>query len=343
MAERVIAGLTRLVIGRGVAPLAGSEPSPAMAVLFQPSVSGVAAQVAAAGRAAGARIVERPLPDGEAAKTLRVVEGTARWLAEAGIRRDDAIVAVGGGALTDVVGFVAAVYLRGIEARYVPTTLLGAVDAAVGGKTGVDVGGKNLVGAFRHPALVVVDLDVVGSIGRDLMAEGMSEAIKAGVVGDVALFEEIERHGLDADLEQVVIRSIDVKAGVVERDFEETGIRAHLNFGHTVGHAVEAASGWRHGPSVAVGMMAAAAASQIVLGFGDGHRIRASLERVGLPISAPPGLDRAEVERLMTMDKKADAAGVRMVLLEGLERPMVSHVDSATLDAALSSVGIGDK
>ena len=148
------------------------------------------------------------------------------------------------------------------------------------------------------------------------------------------------RSGLAADLAGVVERAIAVKAEVVDEDFTEQGRRAHLNYGHTIGHAIEYLTGWSHGRSVAVGMVAAGAASEVVTGFDDGDRVVAALERVGLPLVAPP-LDGGAVLGLIDRDKKADSVGVRMTLLEALGHPLVTHVDSATLGAALAAVGIG--
>lgn len=329
-----------MVVGRGLDPgalLPGDRA--VVAVVAQPPTAGMAGDLAQALRRRGTRAEVRVLPDGEAAKTLDVAADLYRWMAGIGVARGDALVAVGGGALTDVAGFAAATYLRGIDAVYVPTTLLGAVDAAVGGKTGVNLEAKNQVGAFRHPVRVVVDVDVLDRLPDRLKREGAAEALKAGLIGDPGLFEVLERHGLGADLVDVVDRAVAVKVAVVQRDFEERGQRAHLNYGHTVGHAVEVAAGFSHGEAVAVGMVAAGRASALEAGFGAEERQRAAIAGLGLPLAAP-GTDRDRVLRLLAMDKKRDAGGLRMVLLEAIGRPVVRRVTSATVGAALTAVEV---
>jgi 3-dehydroquinate synthetase len=334
-----IGGVTDIRIGHAIVGAAVDGDEPIVAVFDQPSTVTVADALVAAHEGSGVHVVRRTLPDGEEAKRFAVAEDAIGWLAAAGVHRSGVVVGVGGGALTDAVGFIAAVFMRGVEARYVPTTLLGAVDAAIGGKTALNVNGKNLAGTFTHPARVVVDLDVLAALPAELRAEGMAEAYKAGLIGDAPLAAVIETEGLGADLEEVVTRAIRVKIDIVDEDFTEAGRRAHLNFGHTVGHAVETLSGWRHGPSVAVGMVAAAAISARRTGFDAVDRIRAGLGYLGLPISAQ-GLDRTEVERLIGLDKKRTASGVQMVLLEGIGRPVVSPVDEATLRLGLETIGI---
>jgi 3-dehydroquinate synthetase len=309
------------------------------AVLAQPGSRDVAGRLARALSSAGLRAPVRVLPDGEAAKTPEVVAEVWTWLAGEGLTRGDTVVAVGGGALSDIAGFAAATFLRGIEAVTVTTTLVGAVDAAIGGKTALNLGGKNLVGVFRHPARILIDLSILERLSEPLVRAGAAEALKTGLIGDPALVDLYERDGLDADLEEVVRRSVAVKAGVVERDPTERGERAHLNYGHTVGHAVERAAGVGHGPAVAIGMVAAGRASSLELGFADEQRQRAVLERLRLPVAAPP-VSGSEVRGLLALDKKRDAAGLRMVLLEAIGVPRVWHVDSATVDAALAAVGI---
>lgn len=331
--ERIVGGVTRLTVGRATARSVLGDAAGTTAVVCQPGSEHIA-------RGLG---VEHLLvmPDREAAKSLAAIEAATAWLAGIGVHRDGLLVAVGGGALLDAAGFLAAVYLRGIEVRYLPTTLLAAVDASIGGKNGINVGGKNLIGTFTHPARVVVDLEVIESTPPSLVAEGLAEAIKAGAIADPTLLDAIGSDGLAVDLGTVVERAVAVKADVVDADFTEQGRRAILNFGHTVGHAVEYLTGSSHGEAVAVGMIAACAASERTVGFAESDRIRVAIERVGLPVSAP-GLDPAAVLGLVTRDKKADASGVRMVLLEAVGRPVVSHVDSATLGAALAAIGIGE-
>jgi 3-dehydroquinate synthase len=343
--ERIgVAGETTVLVGRGLldaATVLGDRPERRrVAVLCQPGEPArLARALARSIRAGGEAAAVRVLPDGEGAKTLAAAGEVYEWLAAQGITRRDTVLGVGGGALTDVAGFVAATFLRGIEAVYVPTTLLGAVDAAIGGKTALNLGAKNLVGAFHHPARVVVDADVLDALPAALRREGSAEALKAGLVGDPDLVALYERDGAGADLADVVRRAVAVKAAIVGRDPREQGERAHLNYGHTVGHAVEVAGGLGHGSAVAVGMVAAGRAGALLSGFTGEDRQRGILEALGLPVAAK-GLGRAEVLRLMSQDKKRVGAGLRMVLLEAVGRPRLEVVGTATVEAALAAVGI---
>lgn len=302
-------------------------------VLTQPGATAHAERVAA-GLDCETKVVQ--LPDGEEAKSLRMAAAVYRELNARGLTRHDTIVAVGGGAITDLGGFVAATYLRGIEAVYCPTTLLGAVDAAIGGKTGVNVDGKNLVGVFAHPSRIIVDVAVLEALPRPLLSQGMAEVAKAGFIADPDLVTLLETDGLEADLTEVVRRAIGIKTDVVAEDFREAGRRAILNYGHTIGHAVEVAAGISHGEAVAVGMVAAGAASEALLGFGDADRQRRVITGLGLPIVAR--FDRERVQALVQLDKKRDADGVRMVLLERFGSPVLRHVDAPTLDLAVDAV-----
>jgi 3-dehydroquinate synthase len=260
-------------------------------------------------------------------------------LARFGLGRQDTVVGVGGGSVSDLAGFVAGTWLRGVEVVHVPTTLLAAVDAAIGGKTGVNLAGKNLVGLFWHPTRVVVDVGILRGLPTSLVREGMVEALKAGLVGDPELFAIIERHGASADLEDVVVRSATVKARVVSEDERELGIRAVLNLGHTIGHAIEFASPLSHGESVAIGLVAAARISEIRLGFEDANRISEAIRRLDLPTKVT-GLDRARVIDLLRHDKKRDAEGVRMVLLRAIGAPTVQHVNGDDIRVGLEAIGL---
>jgi 3-dehydroquinate synthase len=279
------------------------------------------------------------LPDADAAKNLATVESAYEWLNRNGFTRHDMVIAAGGGALTDVAGFVAATYLRGIEVSYLPTTLLGAVDASIGGKTGVNVGGKNLAGAFRHPSRVVVDLDILADLPPGLVREGAAETVKAGFIADSEIVAEYERSGLQADIDVVVPAAIRVKVETVRDDFTERGRRAFLNYGHTIGHAVEIAAGVSHGEAVAIGMVAAGAISSVALGFQHQERQREIISRIGLPVDVS-GLDRAEVELLMGRDKKRDQGGLRMVLLEDFGRPVLRHVGEDLIEVGFAAIGV---
>ncbi|MBT8247274.1 MAG: 3-dehydroquinate synthase [Acidimicrobiia bacterium] len=329
-----------IVIGRGALAdeiLVPRDGRTRVAILSQDTAMGMARPLGERLAATGLAVEVIALPDGEAAKTLEVAQDVYLALNRMGMTRHDSLVAVGGGSVTDLGGFVAATYLRGIEAVYCPTTLLGAVDAAIGGKTGVNVGGKNLVGVFAHPTRIVIDLEVLAALPAPLMRQGMAEVLKAGLVGDLELVALLERDGLTADLEAVVGRAVDVKVAVVRDDFREAGRRAILNYGHTIGHAVEVSAGLSHGEAVAIGMVAAGAVSEELTGFAASDRQTSIIEKLGLPTSAP-ALDRDEAKRLVGLDKKRDSTGVRMVLLEAIGHPVVKPVDDATIDLALDAV-----
>jgi 3-dehydroquinate synthetase len=336
--------VSEILIERGVLADAARHLPPResrrqVAVLTQPNVLPLADAVAGSILDSGVAASVVPLPDGEAAKTLSVVEEVALALNRLGLTRADTVLGIGGGAATDVAGFVAATYLRGIECVLAPTTLLGAVDASVGGKTGVNVGGKNLVGVFRHPARVLVDIDVLETIPMDLRRQGTAEALKTGLVGDPNLVELYREYGIDAPLDEVVGRAIAVKARVVSEDFREGGLRAVLNYGHTVGHAVEVAAGISHGEAVAIGMVAAGVVGERTVGFERRVEQEELIASMGLPTRSPE-VDAVEIERLMALDKKRDTGGGRFVVLENFGVPQVVHPDDATVRASLHAIGI---
>jgi 3-dehydroquinate synthase len=337
-------GESLIRVGRGISGAEELVPPHHrnVAVLTQPSVASVAKELAdeaTTGTAGNVHVVV--LPDGDAAKDMGVVADIYERLNRFGFTRDDLVVAVGGGALTDTAGFIAATYLRGVTVTYLSTTLLGAVDAAIGGKTGVNVGGKNLAGVFRHPSRVVVDLDILDNLPRRLLCEGAAEAVKAGFIAEPTIVAAYEAQGLDAPLDVVVPEAIGVKVRTVEADFREGGLRAILNYGHTIGHAVELAAGISHGEAVAIGMVAAGRISESVLGFAEAARQRDIIAGIGLPVSAPGDLDAAEVIRLIHRDKKRDAGGLRMVLLESLGRPVLQYVGEDLVQLGLREIGVG--
>ncbi|MCJ7780652.1 MAG: 3-dehydroquinate synthase [Acidimicrobiia bacterium] len=336
--------VSEILIGRGLLPDAVShlpqrEDRRQVAILTQPTVRGRADAVARSMLDRGIEASVISLPDGEPAKTLSVIEDVASDLNRLGFTRDDTVFGIGGGAVTDAAGFVAATYLRGVECVLAPTTLLGAVDAAVGGKTGVNVGGKNLVGVFRHPSRVLVDVDVLDELPVHLRRQGTAEALKTGFVGDPELVELYREHGIDAPLDEVVTRAIGVKARVVSQDFREGGLRAVLNYGHTIGHAVEVAAGISHGEAVAIGMVAAGVVGERTVGFNRRVEQEHLIASLGLPTRSPD-VDVLEIERLMALDKKRDTGGIRFVVLEDFGVPRVVHPDDATVRAALHAIGI---
>ena len=279
---------------------------------------------------AGAEVVLAPVPDGEAAKTAEVASGLWALLGRHGFTRSDAVVAVGGGATTDLAGFVAATWLRGVGVVHVPTTLLGMVDAAVGGKTAIDTAeGKNLVGAFHPPAGVLCDLELLQSLPKAEMVSGLAEVVKTGFVADERILELVEADPAAATdptadvVHDLVERSVRFKADVVTADLRESGVREVLNYGHTLGHAVEQVEQyrWRHGEAVAVGLVYAAELSALAgrLAADVVARHRSVLSAVGLPTTYAgawqPVLDT------MRVDKKARGAVLRFVVLDAIGRP----------------------
>lgn len=259
-------------------------------------------------------------------KTLASVASVWDWLIEQGAQRRDALVAFGGGVVCDTVGFAAACYLRGIGLINVPTTLLAQVDASVGGKTGVNHSrGKNLIGAFYQPLCVVADTALLATLSRRAFANGMAEVAKIAMILDARLFEVLEREaaGLGPDnaerLAPLVARSIELKAQVVERDERESGDRMFLNYGHTVGHALEAGAGYGtllHGEAVAVGMQAAAhiATRMGMLRSEDAARQTELLRTLGLPLAWSASVD--DVLSRISLDKKRAGSRQRWVLAE---------------------------
>lgn len=337
----LIGGESEVVVGRGLlsarAVLPERKERSAVAVIAQPGSALIARDVMQALIESGIRSEVRVVAEGDAAKTTDSALEVYLWLNDLGIGRQDTVLGIGGAACTDLAGFVASTYLRGVEAVYVATTLLAAVDGAIGGKTGLNLDGKNLIGTFRHPSRVVIDLDVLDELPDHLRSDGLSEAAKAGLIGDPDLVRLLEDRKRDAPLEEIVERAVAVKVLVVTEDFREQGVRAFLNYGHTVGHAVEASTAMSHGAAVAIGMTVAAEISAELEGFREAERQRALLDGLGLMPATMPVIDRGEVRRLMGMDKKRDHQGLRMVLLREIGDPVVRHVDDATVEAALDA------
>ena len=332
-------------------PFPGAE---AAAVVAPPPVAAVAER---AGRALGRRglaVHRLELPAGEEAKRLEVVAGLYERLAAVPTRRADPVVAVGGGATTDVAGFAAATWLRGVPLVNVPTTVLGMVDAAVGGKTGVDLAaGKNLVGAFHQPVAVVADLDTLAGLPAAEVRSGLAEVAKAGLIGDPDLVAAIARSagpaaaGDPEALAPLVQAAVQVKATLVGADEHEEGSgapgsRLFLNYGHTLGHALERLAGYRglrHGEAVALGMVFAARVAEAVglarPGLAAGHV--ELLRSLGLPVGGV-ALDPDRVLAAMATDKK-HRKGLRLVLLRGPGQPeVVPAPERGVLVAAIRSL-----
>ncbi|HUR74747.1 MAG TPA: 3-dehydroquinate synthase [Sporichthya sp.] len=284
------------------------------------------------------RLIE--VPDGEEAKTATVAAACWQALGDAAFTRSDAIVSVGGGATTDLAGFVAATWLRGVRVVHVPTTLLAMVDAAVGGKTGINTeAGKNLVGSFHPPAGVLCSLTALDSLPGPEWVSGMAEVVKAGFIADPAILDLVESDPASAAVAtgphtlELIARAIQVKADVVAVDLKETGAggsigREMLNYGHTLGHAIEKVENyrWRHGEAIAVGMVFVAelAAVQGRIPPELVARHRKLLSDVGLPVSYR-GDRWEELHAAMRVDKKSRADRLRFVVLDGLGAPVIAE------------------
>ena len=288
------------------------------------------------------------LPDGEAHKDWASLNLIFDALLGAGCDRKTVLFALGGGVVGDMAGFAAASYMRGVPFVQVPTTLLAQVDSSVGGKTAINHPlGKNMIGAFYQPVRVIADLQTLSTLPKREVAAGLAEIIKYGPIADDAFFAWIEAHAADllalepAALAQAVKRSCEIKAQVVAQDERESGLRAILNFGHTFGHAIEAGLGygqWLHGEAVGCGMVMAAGLSQR-LGLIDAayaQRIRALVERCGLPVRAP-ALGAERYLELMRLDKKAEGGEIRFVVIEAPGRAGVRPAPDAMVREVLAA------
>jgi 3-dehydroquinate synthase len=320
-----------------------------VAIVHAPTLTVTAEAVRADLRAEGFDAHTLEVPDAEDAKTLEVAGFCWDVLGRAGFTRTDAIVGLGGGAVTDLAGFVAATWLRGVRVVQVPTTLLGMVDAAVGGKTGINTAvGKNLVGAFHPPAGVLCDLATLATLSRHELVAGLAEVVKCGFIADPAILDLVEKDPAAAAdpaspvLRELVERSVRVKADVVGEDLRESGRREILNYGHTLAHAIEKNERyrWRHGAAVSVGLVFAAELGRLAGRLDDAtaDRHRAVLTALGLPTSYS-GDAWPRLLETMRVDKKARANRLRFIVLDALARPAVlDDPDPSLLVAAYSEV-----
>jgi 3-dehydroquinate synthase len=331
-------------------------------VVHQPSLTASAEVVRDDLEASGYQAFLAEVPDAEEAKSAQVAAFLWGVLGQADFTRSDAIVGVGGGATTDLAGFVAATWLRGIRVVHVPTTLLAMVDAAVGGKTGINTAeGKNLVGAFYPPAGVLADLATLESLPRFEFVAGLAEVVKTGFIADPRILELVEAHAaelrdwgsweatggepsaeLRAVVAELVRRSVAVKAAVVGEDLKESGLREILNSGHTLGHAIELAEryGWRHGAAVSVGMVFAAELSRLAGKLDDDvvDRHRSILSSLGLPTTYR-GDRWDQLLGAMRRDKKTRGDLLRFVVLDDVARPTrLEGPDPALLQAAYAEI-----
>ena len=266
------------------------------------------------------------VPAGERFKTLRTVSKVYDSLLEMKMDRKGAVVALGGGVIGDMAGFAAATYMRGIDLYQVPTTLLAQVDASVGGKTGVDLpSGKNLVGAFHQPRAVVIDVSTLRTLPPRELRSGLAEVVKHGIIYDQDFFESLDSQAEDLlarrekPLEEAIRRSVEIKRDVVQQDERESGLRAILNYGHTIGHAIEVLAGYgkyRHGEASSIGMVTEAllAERENLAPRGLASRIAAALARMRLPVKMDMSLDTAEMVAAIRLDKKTLGGKARLAL-----------------------------
>ncbi|WP_382305679.1 3-dehydroquinate synthase [Herbiconiux sp. UC225_62] len=348
-----VTGDTRydIVVGRGVLDRIGDGLGPGVKkvlVVHPPTLAVLAAELRE-------QLLDRyevllaEVPDAEAGKRVEVAAFCWQVMGQADFTRTDAVIGFGGGAVTDLAGFVAATWLRGVTLVQVPTTLLGAVDASVGGKTGINTNeGKNLVGAFYPPSIVVTDLDLLTSLPRNEILAGFAEVVKAGFIAEPEILDIIEADVDRAtdptsdEFRRLIELSIGVKARVVSSDFKESGLREILNYGHTLGHAIEHAERyqWRHGAAVSVGMVYAAELSRLTGSLPDAvvDRHREILTSLTLPITYPAGRWQTLLAT-MQRDKKSRGGMLRFIVLDDIARPSVLQgPETALLYAAYQEI-----
>lgn len=327
-------------LSESVAAQARQQGAAQVAIIHQPTLAAVAREISEAIGASGVTVHLFAVPDAESGKTLHTAGQLWDELGAVALGRRDLIIGLGGGAATDLAGFVGAAWMRGVDVILVPTTLLAMVDAAVGGKTGINTdAGKNLVGAFHEPIGVYIDLDRLYTLDHADVVAGSAEIIKTGFISDeeiLRIYEADPKESLEPStrLIELITRSVKVKAEVVGSDLKEAGLREILNYGHTFGHAIEQYHDytWRHGNAVAVGMMFAAelAKGRGLIGAAEVERHRVILESVGLPTSYE-GAEFDDLYQVMTRDKKNRDGKIRFVALEG-EAGSVTRIEGPSLD-----------
>ncbi len=341
-----------VVIGRGLLGdvVDAAEGADSVAILYQPPLKATAEAVreALADRGFDAHRIE--IPDAEAGKDLSVAAFCWEVFGRIGMKRNDVVIGLGGGAATDLAGFVAATWMRGVPVINIPTTLLGMVDAAVGGKTGINTdAGKNLVGSFHEPRAVLIDTTTLETVPPNEIIAGLAEVIKTGFIADPVILSLVEadpvaaRDPLGTVLPELIRRSVQVKAEVVAADLRESSLREILNYGHTLGHAIERREQyrWRHGAAVSVGLVYAAELGRLAGRLDDAtaDRHRRILESVGLPT----GYDSdafGDLLSSMAGDKKNRSGVLRFVVLDGLAKPgRLEGPDPSLLVAAYSAIG----
>ncbi|MFC5338335.1 3-dehydroquinate synthase [Leucobacter denitrificans] len=354
VSEIIVTGESNYAIsvGRGLLdriPEALGDKVAKVLIVHTPTVGKLADDLRASLQETYAQVLLAEVPDAESAKRVEVAAFCWQILGQADFTRSDAIIGLGGGAVTDLAGFVAATWLRGVKLVQVPTTVLGMVDASVGGKTGINTAeGKNLVGAFYAPAAVICDLEVLGSLPKNEVLAGFAEVAKCGFIAEPEILDIIEADvdratdSTTPEFQRVVELAIGVKARVVSEDFKEGGLREILNYGHTLGHAIEHAERyqWRHGVAIAIGMMFAAELGRMAGSLSDEAvaRHKRVLSLLGLPMQYPAGR-WSGLLATMQRDKKARAGMLRFIVLDDIAKPRVlAGVDDSILQFAYQEI-----
>ena len=341
-----------ITVGRGILSTLPAliGPNARKVLIVHPATLGARAERLRETLSADFEVLLAEIPDAETGKRVEVAAFCWQVMGQSDFTRTDVVIGFGGGAVTDLAGFVAATWLRGIRLINVPTTLLGMVDASIGGKTGINTNeGKNLVGAFHAPAGVVVDLDTLDGLSQMEILAGFGEVVKCGFIGEPEILDIIERdvdvatNSSSDEFRRMVELSIELKARVVGQDFKEKGLREILNYGHTLGHAVEYAERfqWRHGAAVAIGMVYAAELARLTGRLPDAavDRHRSILTSLQLPISYPVGRWQTLLS-VMKRDKKARGALLRFIVLDDIGKPTVlTGPDESLLFAAYQEIG----
>ncbi|MGX5680384.1 3-dehydroquinate synthase [Schumannella luteola] len=341
-----------VLIGRGLLDSIAEQLGPRVAkvLIVHPPTLGAKASELRESLLGRFEVYLAEVPDAEDAKRVEVAAFCWQIMGQTDFTRTDAVIGLGGGATTDLAGFVAATWLRGVRLVQCPTSVAGIVDAAVGGKTGINTAeGKNLVGSFYAPAAVVADLDLLDTLPRNEILAGFAEIVKCGFIGEPEILDIIERNPDVAtdphspEFRRVVELSVALKARVVSEDFTETGLREILNYGHTLGHAIEHAERyrWRHGAAISVGMVFAAELGRIAGSLSDEvvDRHRSILSSLTLPIDYPVGRWQTLLAT-MQRDKKARAGMMRFIVLDDVGKPTVlAGPEEALLFAAYQEVG----
>lgn len=339
----------KILIGRGCLRRAGEEaarvfPEGTKTVVVSDSNVGplYARTVVSSLNAAGFSASAFTFPAGEEHKRLETVQEMYADFARRGLTRSDFVVALGGGVTGDLAGFAAATWLRGIRFLQIPTSLLAQIDSSVGGKTGADLPqGKNLVGAFHQPSLVLIDPDTLSTLPDLFFADGMGEAVKYGCIRDRALFDLLAAGGVKENPEPVISRCVDIKREYVEQDELDNGARMLLNFGHTLGHALEKLHGYRgltHGEAVGIGMVMISRCGEAagLTEPGTADRIAAVLSRYGLPVS--DSADIAGVAEATALDKKSRGDSLNLILLRKVGDSFIHRIPRAELGTFLETL-----